>query len=232
MGGDSSLNSLDYYSNYCEQEKDNLPMPRGESRASWLESGKFFWFYGGRFTSNYSQQELSDMWYYDLENKIWIWVNGNTLTNNLPEHGSQGVYSINNHPGARCGSVSWNDNQNNLWLYGGHYSNGASPDYYGDLWKFIPVKCEFISVNEILREENEIKISPNPFSDHTNFSFPSSAYLNSTLTFYNIMGQIAKELKVDQEYMKIHRDQMSPGIYLYMIMSDKGIIKSGKFIIE
>ncbi len=229
MGGDSSVNSSDYYTGYCEPETNNLPLPRTENRASWSKKGKFFWFYGGYYLGTHS---LSDMWYYDLDNKIWIWVNGDTLNNHLPFYGNQGEYSINNHPGARSGSVSWSDYQNNLWLYGGHYYNGSSTIYYGDLWKFIPDECEFISLNEIPLNENEIKISPNPFSDHTYFSFPPYVYNHNNLFFYSIMGQEVYKIRVDQDYVKILRNQLAPGVYIYKIESMQGNLKIGKVIIE
>jgi hypothetical protein len=45
-------------------------------------------------------------------------------------YGTLGIASANNMPGARSGSVSWVDDNGNLWLFGG--SN------FNDLWEFNP----------------------------------------------------------------------------------------------
>ena len=61
------------------------------------------------------------------------WIDGSYLVN------QNGVYSetIGNTPGARENSVSWVDDNGDLWLFGGEgYDSAGTESYLNDLWKF------------------------------------------------------------------------------------------------
>lgn len=65
---------------------------------------------------------------------MWTAYNySTTMSNVAPVYGSKGVPSPNNHPGTRQGSVSWTDNNGNLWLFGGWNLGFGSKC---DLWKY------------------------------------------------------------------------------------------------
>lgn len=102
-----------------------------ESAVSWTDANGDFWLFGGLGTSGL----LNDLWKFDA-NKQWTWVSGNNVVNQM------GVYSVTSGtattmPGARRGAVSWIDQGNNLWFFGGFGidSVGAQGDL-NDLWKF------------------------------------------------------------------------------------------------
>ena len=57
------------------------------------------------------------MWKYDENN--WTWISGSNIFNQLGNFGKQGISSSSNIPGSRASSVSWIDNNNTLWLFGG-----------------------------------------------------------------------------------------------------------------
>jgi hypothetical protein len=61
----------------------------------------------------------------------WVWISGSDSTNQVGVYGTIGISSFNNVPVARSGAVSWIDNQDNLWLFG-----GRNDDVLNDLWKF------------------------------------------------------------------------------------------------
>ena len=57
------------------------------------------------------------MWKYDGDN--WIWISGSNIINQQGNYGQPGI-SSSNIPGSRYGSVSWIDNNNHFWLFGGY----------------------------------------------------------------------------------------------------------------
>lgn len=67
----------------------------------------------------------------------WIWVSGSNIRNQPGVYGIKGTADPDNIPGARKGSVSWTDSDDNLWLFGG---SGIDTDgnygYFNDLWKY------------------------------------------------------------------------------------------------
>ena len=65
----------------------------------------------------YSSGNLNDLWKYDGNN--WIWISGPNIYNQQGNYGQQGISSSSNIPSSRYGSVSWIDNNNHLWLFGG-----------------------------------------------------------------------------------------------------------------
>jgi len=67
----------------------------------------------------------------------FTWVNGADTTDQYGVYGTLGVSSSGNFPGARENSVSWSDDDNNLWLLGGHgYTTSGGQVYMNDLWKY------------------------------------------------------------------------------------------------
>ncbi len=67
----------------------------------------------------------------------WTWMGGSNFTGANGVYGTQGVASQSNIPGARYIAISWVDQTNNFWLFGGsgNGANGASGNL-NDLWKY------------------------------------------------------------------------------------------------
>ncbi len=65
------------------------------------------------------------------------WVTGSKSFNQVATYGTMGTAAAANIPGGRENSVSWTDNNNNLWLFGGHgYTTTGTQGYMNDLWKY------------------------------------------------------------------------------------------------
>ena len=76
---------------------------------------------------------------YSTAQNQWAWMNGDKSPNVISNYGTQGVASPLNIPGSRIGSVTWTDNDGNLWLFGGNgKSESTRSGYLNDLWKFNP----------------------------------------------------------------------------------------------
>jgi hypothetical protein len=71
-------------------------------------------------------------------NSQWTWVSGDSSINNKGVYGAQGIPAQFNRPSARNESVSWKDNQGNLWLFGGIGYDASGNNYLNDLWKYDP----------------------------------------------------------------------------------------------
>jgi len=65
------------------------------------------------------------------------WVLGSKTFNQSANYGTKGVSASINIPGARENSMSWTDQNNNLWLFGGHgYNESTNQGVLNDLWKY------------------------------------------------------------------------------------------------
>jgi N-acetylneuraminic acid mutarotase len=63
----------------------------------------------------------------------WTWMGGSDQPNQDMVYGTLGTASASTTPGARSGSVTWTDEQGNLWLFGGTLSGGT--ESFADMWK-------------------------------------------------------------------------------------------------
>ena len=99
---------------------------------------------------------MSDLWRYDPVTKMWTWVNGSEVGDQI------GIYdeSIGDLlPGCREGSISWIDDDGNLWLLGGF---GLASTYspiggrLNDLWRYDPAadKWTWVSGSEISNRDH------------------------------------------------------------------------------
>lgn len=112
---------------------------------SWADNAGNLWLYGG-YGYEASSTE-GDLWEYNISSKLWTWVGSGqpNAYNAAPVYGTLGVASPGNSPGARTGAVTWVNDGNHLWLFGG--GNGdpgdnpytlASETPYNDFWMFTP----------------------------------------------------------------------------------------------
>jgi len=85
----------------------------------------------------------------------------------------------------------------------------------------------------------EVKVGPNPFSEYTVFSKPESFSANSSLTIYNVNGQIINQIefagseKLTWNGVDAGGALLSNGVYLYTVSDlQKGDQASGKIVIN
>lgn len=112
-------------------------LPGGRSGAvSWTDaSGNLWLFSGSGLDSEGSSGYLNDRWMFD--GNAWTWVAGGTTVNQSGTHGTKGVASVTNVPGARANAVTWSDANGNLWLFGGFSrQDGGLIGRLNDLWRY------------------------------------------------------------------------------------------------
>jgi N-acetylneuraminic acid mutarotase len=129
ISGDKSENRNADYGTKGIANKSNKPGGR-YSCVSWIDSDDNLWLFGGAGYTEVRTSQLNDLWKFDGEK--WTWVAGDRR---FPAdvYGTKGVGSQGNNPGPRLSSISWSDNDGNLWLFGGLQKRS---DYLNDLWKF------------------------------------------------------------------------------------------------
>ena len=77
---------------------------------------------------------------------MWTWESGSDTCNQTGSYSSLGSTDPGNVPGARASSVSWIDNSDNLWLFGGFgYDPAGNVDLLNDLWKFDGANWTWVS---------------------------------------------------------------------------------------
>ncbi|HMI77552.1 MAG TPA: kelch repeat-containing protein, partial [Ferruginibacter sp.] len=131
MKGDNMGNPAGVYG--TQGVADNLNKPGGrDSHGAWKDSQGNFWIFDG-----YGVDGLhNDLWKYEIATNNWIWFKGNNSINQLGVYGTLGIPDVNNRPGSRYVFLSWTDNANNFWLFGGRgYATSGGQGNLSDLWK-------------------------------------------------------------------------------------------------
>lgn len=98
-------------------------------------------------------------------------------------------------------------------------------------WTFSPGNgCSLTSIYENIVTENQILISPNPFSLSTTIQ-TSKKLNNATLTIFDTFGRQVKQIKsLSGEKIIIQRDNLPDGLYYIRISQDNKTIRTDKLI--
>lgn len=130
--GPSTSNSPGVYGTKGIPNPNNVPAPRYECNATWVDNNGKFWMFGGGSNTG----TLNDLWKYDPVSNQWTWMKGSQTAGNAGSYGTKGVPLASNEPPARWAYCRWKDNNGNFWLFGGtHSSNTQSMN---DMWMFNP----------------------------------------------------------------------------------------------
>lgn len=144
MKGDNEPDQLPVYGIVNTSAAGNKPGGI-YSGISWVDGSGKFWLFGGYGQGGDGVGLLNTLWSYDPASNQWTWVMGDQQINRTGKYGTNGVAHAQNLPGARYCSVSWTDNNGDLWLFGG-YGYGTNPDENGplnDIWKFSIASLEW-----------------------------------------------------------------------------------------
>ncbi len=135
VSGGGTTNAPGVYGSLGVPAVDNIPGARLGS-VGWCDSVGNLWLFGGS-TDISTAQVHNDLWYYSPSSKLWTWMSGESTLNSPGKYGIQSQESSTNQPGARIDSVSWLDQQGNLWLFGGSGEDAAGTrGLLNDLWRY------------------------------------------------------------------------------------------------
>ncbi len=137
MSGNKTGDENGIYGTKGVPDRANYPGARSGS-VSWTDmDGNFWLFGGGGFAESGGYGQLNDLWRFNLTSKEWAWMSGNKTINVNGTYGTKEVPDRANYPGARSGSVSWMDTDENLWLFGGYgFAESGGYGRLNDLWRF------------------------------------------------------------------------------------------------
>ena len=117
----------------CDTNATNREGKRYENRAVWKICDNLVLNFGGYvYSQSGYQQTLNQLWALTPSSGEWILLNESTLGGS---YGTQGISSFTNYPPQRCGTASFKDKNNNIWVFGGNVPSNLS--YYNDLWEYI-----------------------------------------------------------------------------------------------
>jgi hypothetical protein len=94
------------------------------------------------------------------------------------------------------------------------------------------VNCSVAAIEITAPQSNTIQLFPNPAISEANFHFKQALNTRLTIEIYNSMGSKVDELTVEANTIdaQLNVSQYAKGIYLYSIISNKGVVQSGKFV--
>lgn len=134
IGGATTADASGVYGAQGTFAAGNRPGAR-ENAMTWTDASGHLWLFGGHgYNNGATQGYLNDLWQYDPALQQWAWMHGSSAFDQAGVYGTQNTPSATNTPGARQNSVTWTDDDGNLWLFGGQKS-GAN-QYFNDLWKY------------------------------------------------------------------------------------------------
>lgn len=126
--------------------------------SSWTDSDGNLWLFGGYgYDASGTLGYLNDLWKHTSSSGTWELISGDTTANQPGEYGTKGTGAVSNSPGSRYACVSWIDQSNNLWLFGGYGYDDASvtPGDLNDLWKFDGTNWIWISGSNEIDQSGE-----------------------------------------------------------------------------
>ncbi|HUQ66852.1 MAG TPA: kelch repeat-containing protein [Flavitalea sp.] len=149
IGGDKNTQSKGRYESKGVESSFNIPGAR-QNGISWTDNNGNFWLFGGLGMPSEKKDEknknentepgmLNDLWMYSISNRKWTFVSGTDEKNKNGRYGTPLLGSSSNYPGGRYSASGWNDNNGNLWLFGGRgYSSHNEITLLDDVWKYSP----------------------------------------------------------------------------------------------
>lgn len=93
--------------------------------------------------------------------------------------------------------------------------------------------CNIPSGVSSITQENAISIYPNPFSDATTLQI-SNDLLNKKceLAIYDLLGHRVKQIPIINQHTALHKENLTSGIYFYVLTVKDEMVKKGKMVVE
>jgi PKD repeat protein len=168
-------NAPGVYGTKCIGDSLTTPGSRFENRAAGTDVNGNLWLYGGGIGSSF-QDVYNDLWMYCVNSNKWIWVSGDTISNQVGNWGTLGVSSPLNKPDGRGGNNMWSDQAGHLYMFGG--TGDAWPSMYNDLWMYtIDPACSNCATQPSAIFSAPNHICPGTCTDFQNLSTNATSYI-------------------------------------------------------
>jgi hypothetical protein len=135
--GPDTANAVGIYGTPGTPAPGNLPGARFGA-ATWTDTSGNVWLFGGNGYGDSSGGNLNDLWKYSTSTGEWTWIGGPSTAQDKGVYGTKGTPSSTNVPSSRYAAVTWQDNNGNLWLFGGWGWSGGLQGFLDDVWEYSP----------------------------------------------------------------------------------------------
>lgn len=140
MGGSSAVGASGAYGAQGSPVASSFPGARAYAVSAVDSSGNLWLFGGLDFDAAGSDENLNDLWQFNVSTKMWTWVAGSNKGGQSGTYGTQGTSAATNYPGGRNSASAWMDSGGNFWLFGGQgFDANGTPGNLNDLWEFSSV---------------------------------------------------------------------------------------------
>lgn len=116
-------------------------VPSVASRQMWIDNNQNIWCYSGRYMGNSSNgggagYNKTELWKYISTSNNWVLLDEGEF-DFAGNYGIMGVESNTNKPPALENAITWTDNNNNLWMFGGlKLSEFNTTKKTNTMWKY------------------------------------------------------------------------------------------------
>ena len=88
-------------------------------------------------------------------------------------------------------------------------------------------------INETAASNTVVAVYPNPTTQYSTIKFNNVNKESITLTLYDTQGQLVRSIyNIYSEEIRISKEDLSGGLYFFLLATDKKLIGNGKLIIE
>jgi Galactose oxidase, central domain len=136
MGGAALGEAPGAYGTRGVPAASNQPGAR-DNGAAWVGVEGSFWMFGGSGLAAATGGVLDDLWRFDPATRLWTWMHGSQVADQLGTYGTLGITDPTNTPGSRNDGLAWQAASGDLLLFGGsgHDAAGCNSSL-GDLWRY------------------------------------------------------------------------------------------------
>ncbi len=137
VGGANTVDAHGIYGTQGTASASNAPGARVNS-VSGVDSSGNLWLFGGLgYDATGNEEDLNDLWQFNVSSKMWTWVAGSNKAAQSGTYGTMGTSAAANSPGGRNAASAWMDSSGNFWVSGGlgHDATGTLGNL-NDLWEF------------------------------------------------------------------------------------------------
>lgn len=87
-----------------------------------------------------------------------------------------------------------------------------------------------VNANDLAKNENSIKVSPNPFEESTLISINNGSISNGEFQLFDMLGQLVIEFDFTGNQIELHQNDLNSGVYVFVIWEGGKRLGSGKLI--
>ncbi|TXJ02795.1 MAG: hypothetical protein E6Q32_01915 [Neisseriales bacterium] len=137
VSGSNTISATGVYGTKGIPSNSNVPGARLGS-VGWVDKNGSIWLFGGA-ADILTARVYNDLWKFNPSSNEWTWVAGESSVNIPGIYGVQGIPALTNQPGGRLDSISWQESNGKVWIFGGHGIDAVGKlGNLNDLWSYSP----------------------------------------------------------------------------------------------